>query len=170
MVSAQQDRETVRRAYDYRCGYCGVREKDAGSELEIDHFRPCSAGGSDELENLVYCCTTCNRLKGDLWPGSESRPFRRLLHPKQDDLTEHLREEADGRVTALSETGAFHLERLRLNRPPLIALRRGRLEKAQLQQDLTELENEQARLRGRLGARDEEIREILELLARLLEP
>jgi hypothetical protein len=169
-VSTQQDREIVRRAYNQRCGYCGVREEEAGSELEIDHFRPRSVGGGDESENLVYCCTACNRLKGDFWPVSEPPTHRRLLHPQRDDLTAHVREEADGRFTALTETGAFHLARLRLNRAPLMALRRARLENAQTQQELTELQTEQNQLREQLAARDEEINEILEQLARLLEP
>jgi hypothetical protein len=95
---------------------------------------------------------------------------RDLLHPRRDDLTAHFREEADGLLTALTETGAFHLERLRLNRSPLIALRRARLESARIQQNLNELQSEQAQLREQLAARDEEIREILEQLARLLEP
>jgi hypothetical protein len=168
-VGTQQDREIVRRTYNQRCGYCGVREEEAGSELEIDHFRPRSVGGGDEPENLVYSCTACNRLKGDFWPAGESATHRRLLHPRRDDLRAHLREEADGRLTALTETGAFHLERLRLNRSPLIALRRARLESAQIQQNLNELQNEQAQLREQLAGRDEEIREILEQLARLLE-
>jgi hypothetical protein len=169
-VSTQQHRETIRRAYNYRCGYCGVREEEAGSELEIDHFKPRSVGGGENLENLVYCCTTCNRLKGDFWPVSGSPTYRRLLHPQSDDLTAHAREETDGRLTALTEIGAFHLDRLRLNRAPLMALRRARLENAQTQQDLTELQIEQNQLREQLAARDEEIKEILEQLARLLEP
>ena len=169
-MSTQQHRETVRRAYNYRCGYCGVRDEEAGSELEIDHFRPRSAGGGDELENMVYCCTACNRLKGDFWPGSGSPTHSRLLHPQRDSLTNHLREETDGRLIALTETGAFHLDRLRLNRAPLMALRRARMENAQTQHDLTELRNEQNQMRKQLAARDEEIREILAQLARLLEP
>jgi hypothetical protein len=168
-VSTHQQRETVRRAYKYRCGYCGVREEEAASELEIDHFQPRSADGGEDVANLVYCCTTCNRLKGDFWPVSESPSHRRLLHPQRDDLTAHMREEADGRLTPLTETGAFHLDRLRLNRAPLSALRRARLENAQTQQDLTELQTEQNQLREQLAARDEEIREILDQLARLLE-
>lgn len=69
-------REAVRRAYQHRCGYCGVHENEAGCELEIDHFRPVSKGGGDESENLVYCCTACNRHKADFWPTAEN-PWRR---------------------------------------------------------------------------------------------
>ncbi|WP_436621099.1 HNH endonuclease [Sorangium sp. So ce136] len=39
-----------------------------GGELEIDHFHPLAAGGSDDVENLVYACTACNRFKGDYAP------------------------------------------------------------------------------------------------------
>ncbi|MGH9798792.1 MAG: HNH endonuclease, partial [Blastocatellia bacterium] len=60
-------RETVRRLYQFRCGYCGVTEVDAGSGLEIDHYLPVSRGGEDLLENLIYCCSACNRFKGSVW-------------------------------------------------------------------------------------------------------
>ena len=64
-MTEETRRAAVRAAYDSRCGYCTVHESEAGTELEIDHFQPRSAGGSDDLDNLVYCCTACNRLKGD---------------------------------------------------------------------------------------------------------
>lgn len=67
-MTEQQRRAEVRLRYDARCGYCGVREAEAGSELEIDHFKPRTAGGGDDVDNLVYCCPTCNRFKGDYWP------------------------------------------------------------------------------------------------------
>jgi uncharacterized protein (TIGR02646 family) len=162
----QDIKETVRRAYDFRCGYCDVREEEAGSELEVDHFQPRSAGGGDDQQNLVYCCTTCNRFKGDYWPASDAFPL--LFHPQRDDLSEHLREEDDGRITPLSERGAFHLERLRLNRPPLVALRRARQNNARLLSELTFLRSEQDEMRKQLAARDEEIKQILDQLSRLL--
>lgn len=57
-------RERIRREYRYQCGYCGVHENDAGSELEIDHHRPLAHDGTDEDTNLVYACPSCNRSKG----------------------------------------------------------------------------------------------------------
>lgn len=45
----------------FRCRYCGataVREP-----LEIDHVHPIAEGGSDEPENLVTACFSCNRGK-----------------------------------------------------------------------------------------------------------
>jgi hypothetical protein len=57
-------------------------------------------------------CTACYRLKGDIWPATEPlTTTRRLLHPKRDNLIEQLREEPDGRMVALTATGAFHLDR-----------------------------------------------------------
>lgn len=159
-------KEAVRRAYNFQCGYCGVQEEETGSELEVDHFQPRSAGGGDDPQNLVYCCTTCNRFKSDYWPANETSP--RLLHPERDNPSEHLREEDDGRITPLSERGAFHLDRLRLNRPPLVALRRARQDNARLLRELAALHSEQDELRNQLAERDEEIKQILDQLSRLL--
>ncbi|MEJ7577086.1 MAG: HNH endonuclease signature motif containing protein [Pyrinomonadaceae bacterium] len=156
-------RQVVRRAYDFACGYCGVREEDAGSELELDHFKPRRSGGSDEFENLIYCCTTCNRLKGDFWSASTTE--KRLLHPKRDNLSLHLRLETDGLLTALTETGSFHLVRLRLNRPPLVALRRARAENNRLREELERVRAAQNLLRERLVALDKEMERILKEIA-----
>jgi 5-methylcytosine-specific restriction endonuclease McrA len=89
MTISAATRATIRTAYDRRCGYCGVREIWVGNELEIDHFRPISHDGADELDNLVYACTACNRFKGDYWPTDATPESFRLLHPLRDNLTLH---------------------------------------------------------------------------------
>ncbi|MCI0487047.1 MAG: HNH endonuclease [Blastocatellia bacterium] len=171
MANISKRRKAIRRAYNYCCGYCGVKEEDAGSELEIDHFRPRSAGGGDEPDNLVYCCPTCNRIKGDFWPTDEQLALsHRLLHPRNDDSTAHLRQEENGRLTALTEIGAFHLTRLRLNRPPLVALRRTRRENLLIRQNLEYTRNENAQLREQMALVGREIKRVLDWLSRLLEP
>lgn len=43
----------------YTCRYC----KRVGGVLEVDHVIPFSKGGSDDLDNLVTSCRTCNRQK-----------------------------------------------------------------------------------------------------------
>jgi hypothetical protein len=169
-MNEEARRAAVRSAYDGRCGYCTVHESEAGAELEIDHFQPRSAHGSNDLDNLVYCCTACNRLKGDFWPATDPlTATRRLLHPKRDDLTEHLHEELSGLIVALTATGAFHLDRLRLNRPPLLALRRARRDVAHLRQTLANAQAEQAQLRERIAALERTLQEVLAQIARLLE-
>lgn len=168
-MTEQEKREIVRRSYHYRCGYCGVHEEEVGSELEIDHFQPRSQDGGEDLENPVYCCTACNRRKGDFWPSEQASTSRRLLHPRRDEVSLHLREEIDGRLIALTETGVFHIERLHLNRPPLIALRRTRHEVAFLQQGLKTAQDEQIRVQQRVGMLEQALAEVLNRLARLLE-
>lgn len=116
----QDEREALRRRFQFCCGYCGVSERDAGAELTVDHFQPRSQDGLDEAENWVYSCHACNEFKGDFWQPSSPR---RILHPLKDDLVGHLIEQEDGTLHALSETGAFHIEKLHLNRPQLIAYR-----------------------------------------------
>lgn len=124
MSLSAEAREQVRRRFSCRCGYCGVHEQEVGSVLEIDHFKPRAHDGADDLDNLIYCCPACNRFKGDYWPsGDATTNPRRLLHPLKDRMQEHLKEDNDGLLTALSEVGAFHIYKLHLNRPQLQAAR-----------------------------------------------
>ena len=44
------------------CAYCGA--KLTSSTMQIDHLVPLKSGGSDETENLVACCRSCNSSKG----------------------------------------------------------------------------------------------------------
>lgn len=46
---------------NYTCVYCGKR----GTQLEVDHKIPFIHGGSDDVENLLTACVTCNRQKRD---------------------------------------------------------------------------------------------------------
>jgi hypothetical protein len=44
------------------CQYCG--RKPPSTVLEVDHIHPVSAGGGNDLDNLVTACFDCNRGKG----------------------------------------------------------------------------------------------------------
>jgi HNH endonuclease len=119
------ERQQLRELYDFHCGYCGVSEVEVGSDLTCDHFQPTSQGGADTLDNYVYCCHGCNSFKNATWqddPNSQER----ILHPLRDNLAEHVYLNAEGILVGLTETGRFHIEVLRLNRPASI-LRRLRL-------------------------------------------
>lgn len=114
------ERDALRRRFRYRCGYCTISEVDAGSQLTVDHFQPRSQGGLHVPENWVYSCHACNEFKGDWW---QPREVKRILHPFNDDLSRHFAEQPAGLLQALSETGEFHISRLHLNRPRLVAFR-----------------------------------------------
>lgn len=161
--------QTVRQRYAFRCGYCGVSEVEVGGELTVDHFRPVSAGGEDREENLVYACVRCNQYKGVLLPeATDCKQERRLLHPLQDDLTLHFREdETTNRLEGQTATGHFHIEALRLNRPPLIINRQRRQLLALLEARLEQAIAENKVLQDRLARRDLYIAYLEERLDRL---
>lgn len=47
---------------DFTCSYCG--RKDA--KMVADHVVPLSKGGSDNFDNLVCACESCNRNKSNM--------------------------------------------------------------------------------------------------------
>jgi Restriction endonuclease len=165
MVTPAQ-REAIRRAYRFQCGYCSVHENDVGSALEIDHFQPLSSGGTDEESNLVYACSACNKAKGDFWPLPNTET--RLLHPKRDALDEHMRLSPDDHLQPLTPTGAFHIRRLRLNRPQLVALRQAHRRATHNRARLTELETQIVEFRREIVSLEGQLAILLEQIRRLI--
>ena len=49
---------------NFTCRYCG--RKPPAVELEIDHIKPKSKGGKNEIENYKTSCHDCNLGKGDM--------------------------------------------------------------------------------------------------------
>ena len=121
MSITQAVRLQVRQRANFACEFCGVTETDTGGELTVDHFRPQTKGGTDDLDNLLYSCQRCNQYKADYWPTHPDDPV--LWNPRQESLATHLLILTDGTLYPVTPTGAFTLKRLRLNRPPLIAYR-----------------------------------------------
>jgi len=118
MVVESRLREQVRSRANFACEFCGISETDTGAELTIDHFCPSSKGGDDSLDNLLYCCVRCNKYKLDYWPDHPGEPT--LWNPRLEPASAHFVELDDGTLHPLTETGSFTLQRLRLNRPPLV--------------------------------------------------
>lgn len=119
----ESQRERIRLRYTYSCGYCGVHESDVGATLTVDHHQPTIHGGTNDDENLVYCCHRCNEHKGAYWHEVQV-PHIRLLHPLEDNLTLHLREQENSQLIGETTEGIFYIQRLRLNRSQLIEYRR----------------------------------------------
>jgi hypothetical protein len=115
-------RQEVRARAGFACEYCGITERDAGSELTIDHFKPKSASGADDAENLVYACFRCNLHKSDYWTESETAP--QIFNPRLQSAAAHFLLAPDGVIYAISEIGDLTIARLKLNRPPLVVHRR----------------------------------------------
>lgn len=168
MAIALETRAAVRTAYGGRCGYCGVHETAVGGELELDHYHPRAAGGSDDIENLVYACTACNRFKGDYAPGRDAPESLRLLHPRRDDLSVHIEESAYGRLLGRTPRGWFHIQRLHLNRPQLVERRHLHHSLHAQKADLSRAQEAEVRLRRENDALQSEIARLRAALAALL--
>jgi HNH endonuclease len=144
MSLAASIREQVRQRAQCACEFCGITEIDTGGMLTIDHFQPRTKAGSDELENLIYACITCNQYKQDYWPQTEAAPI--LWNPRQESASQHFVEQEDGQLTALSQISIFTIKRLRLNRSQLIVARQRRQQQLQVErllqryQELTTLQ------------------------------
>jgi FtsZ-binding cell division protein ZapB len=113
-------------------------------------------GGSDDPDNLVYCCHACNEFKGDFWSDD---PVRRVLHPLRDVLPDHLVESIEYQIVPLTDTGRFHITLLHLNRPELIESRRRRRE-ADILRRYTELQQRFETLAQQVERLSERIRQV----------
>lgn len=63
----QRNRLIVLDRDNWSCSYCGValiESKVANNAATVDHLVPRSAGGTDDVYNLVACCRVCNAKKG----------------------------------------------------------------------------------------------------------
>ena len=60
MMQAKPSRNAIYIRDNHKCQYCGSTRK-----LTIDHVIPKSKGGSDDWENLVVACSSCNIKKSD---------------------------------------------------------------------------------------------------------
>lgn len=60
----QSTRNRVLEAYDHECIFCGMAEEkhqdQHGRSLDVHHLVPSSAGGSDDVDNLVPLCRDCH--------------------------------------------------------------------------------------------------------------
>jgi HNH endonuclease len=137
MALNSKQREQVRQRAQFVCEYCGLAEIDSGGKLTIDHYQPRIMGGSDDLENLIYCCVHCNQSKHDFWPNSATASH--LWNPRREPASLHFLVLDDGMLKSITPTGAFTIKLLRLNRPVLVAYRLRKLQATTQTRWLTQL-------------------------------
>jgi hypothetical protein len=120
-------RERIARQAGFRCEYCHCPESHSLSTFAIEHIQPEKGGGPDEESNLAYSCSGCNGFKGfainAIDPVSgEAAP---LFHPRKDVFAKHFIWSEDAcLLIGTTPTGRATVERLRLNRPGVVNLRR----------------------------------------------
>lgn len=60
-----KDIEEIYNSQDGKCYYC---KKDVGHKFHIDHYVPLSKGGTNNPDNLVISCPSCNLRKSNKMP------------------------------------------------------------------------------------------------------
>lgn len=124
---AAQDKERVARRAHGCCEYCKSRADYSPDTFSIEHIIPVARGGSHGLSNLALACQGCNNRKfisisaEDPVSGQQSS----LFHPRQDRWTENFSWNEDYTlVIGLTAIGRATVEKLDLNRPGVVNLRR----------------------------------------------
>jgi len=67
------ERHKIYKRDGYACRYCGATEP-----LSLDHVKPRAQGGSDDPENLVTACRSCNSRKNARTPQEAGMPLSPL--------------------------------------------------------------------------------------------
>lgn len=109
------------------CEYCLAQSRYASDPFTIDHILPISRGGSNASENLAFSCSGCNGRKHAAieTPDPVTGIPTRLFNPRLDRWSDHFRWNEDfDRMIPLTSSGRATVNRLALNRPGLVELRR----------------------------------------------
>ena len=95
-------REYIAAQWQHRCAYCGKGDWEDSTRFNLDHVQPRTAGGPDNVRNLVWSCRPCNERKGE-------RPVHEFLRENPERLARVLRQRriplaAAGQHAAICQT------------------------------------------------------------------
>jgi hypothetical protein len=127
MAFSEEIRLFIRSRAENCCEYCKSQDKFSPVFFTIDHINPIAAGGSNELENLAYACSLCNRLK---WQkvaifDSISNQSVPIFNPRNDTWLHHFQWSDDYfQLIGISAVGRATISELQLNREKLIRFRK----------------------------------------------
>jgi 5-methylcytosine-specific restriction endonuclease McrA len=98
------------------CWYCGL-QLTPWKNFSIDHFEPTSKGGTDDINNLVPSCSSCNSAKNN----TPIDNFRKILAKKEPSFfterqIEFLKSKGIDIETLKPENYLFFFERESLER------------------------------------------------------
>ncbi len=107
-----------------RCEYCRMHQALQGATFHLEHVVPASRGGLAELDNLAWCCPSCNLRKSDRvevnnpdGPGTVP-----LFNPRRDSWEAHFRW-AGFVLVGQTAVGRAAATALNLNTPRRILIR-----------------------------------------------
>jgi hypothetical protein len=118
MVISKSLFQTIRQRAQFRCEYCHYPELLSSAPLSIEHVRPQSLGGNDNLDNLALACRRCNERRYNFIVGidPDTQVEIPIFNPRQQNWSEHFIWSVDLlRVIGTTETGRATCNRLDLN-------------------------------------------------------
>ncbi|MCB0200748.1 MAG: HNH endonuclease [Anaerolineae bacterium] len=125
-ISSEKTRTVIARAQN-RCEYCQSPAEYATDTFAVDHIRPVSRGGTNDLDNLALACTGCNGRKYNKQDALDPAggELVSLFDPRSQNWTEHFCWSEDySRILGLTPTGRATVEALQLNRIGVVNIRK----------------------------------------------
>lgn len=120
-------RRLIRKRAQGCCEYCISQEAFSPDPFASEHIIPVEAGGASLAENLALACQGCNNIKYIKTSALDPVILQEapLFHPRIDDWHEHCTWGPDfSELIGLTPTGRATITELRLNRVPVVNLRR----------------------------------------------
>ncbi len=90
-------RQRIAAHFGYRCAYCRAPLSLFPGSQQFDHIFPRAMGGTDDEENLCFCCPWCNARKSDRTAAIDpvTRRSVKLFHPRKQQWARHFAWSAD---------------------------------------------------------------------------
>lgn len=111
-----------------KCEYCLFPQEWSLGVFEVDHVTPRGKGGLTVLENLALACPPCNGHKWAHQQGMDAATGAavELFNPRTHEWSDHFRWSATDpyQIEGLTPCGRATVDRLQMNDPRAIALRR----------------------------------------------
>ncbi len=124
-------KEKIAKKCFYQCVYCAIHESSFGGirNFHIEHYRPKSKFPqlTDNINNLFYACAICNVFKGNDWPNEPCPKHSNFSYPNPSETDYNKLFNVDNNAYEIAgryQASKYLVERLFLNRPQLILIRR----------------------------------------------
>lgn len=118
MSLTEATRQYVRERAKYLCEYCHSPEEISTSRFTIDHIKPRSLDGSDDVNNLALACSRCNQRRYNFTVASdrETQSEVVLFNPRSQQWQEHFIWTGEGtKILGVTAIGRATCDRLDVN-------------------------------------------------------
>ena len=118
MTLTETTKQYVRQRAKYLCEYCHSPEEISTSRFTIDHIKPRSLDGTDDVNNLALACSRCNQRRYNFTVGSdlETQAEVTLFNPRSQQWQEHFIWSEDGtKILGVTAIGRATCDRLDVN-------------------------------------------------------